>query len=142
MIPTYCNVFARINFLPFWFWNYSRGAKITGILGSHVEKSRKNNKMQKMSHTTKIGRKMEQRMENLNVEFGVVWQTVVTIRDEATTKILTLKNLHACTDRRWEIYAKTTWTINTQQMYLDRMHHLISSHPMWWHGRKNQNARP
>lgn len=61
----------------------------------------------KMSHTTKIRRKMVQRMENLNVEFTVVWQTVVTtIR--ATTKIFTLKNLHACTDRRWKIYAKTT----------------------------------
>lgn len=72
-------------------------------------KSRRNNKMhKKMSHTTKIGRKMVQRMENLNVEFTVVWQTVVTIRDEATTKIFTLKNLHACTDRRWKIYAKTT----------------------------------
>lgn len=71
-------------------------------------KSRRNNKMQKkkLSHTTKIGRKMVQRMENLNVEFTVVWQTVVTIR--ATTKIFTLKNLHACTDRRWKIYAKTT----------------------------------
>lgn len=56
-------------FLPFWFWNCSRGAKITGILGSHVEKSRRNNKMQKMSHTTKIGRKMEQRMENPTFRF-------------------------------------------------------------------------